>query len=370
MILITEKKKYKEAGQRLGIPGKNGMFLTGQHKSKENPNGLSQQEIKNPDIIPPERRPAYVITPDTYLKITHMRSLDDDDPETEAIRGLLPFQSNIAMSKKEYNPALHDWYIANPVKDEEEKSSKLKATKRAWDKVQSSSETKQKTLLLFANTRISGHSIQPKALNADNVYNLCVDLAQQHPGVVNEFFDTKNNQVQAEISILELIHYGILRQHQMHYYDGNNFVGRNAKEVLDYLNDPKNVGTKDRLFKILNQKKTGSIDNAAREIEVESFAAESLLQEAKASYVDENYDDSLSKVKKAISLNLDDETREKVESFRLKVLEAITGNKEKNALDLQNMSESAIKTFFKKSGIRGWKQDMTKEELIKVYKSS
>lgn len=373
--LLTTKKKYKVNGQRLFIPVKNGQFITGQERSEKRPNGLTQQEIKNPDLIPAERRPALVITPDNAysLKISNNMNLDEQTPYMEAIRGLIELQQNIAPSKEEYNPAVHDWFIFDKSKEAKSKQVKFKNTKRAWDLVEDSAIARQKTLLLYANTRVDGHALYPDTMSVDDIYNAAVSLAQKEPDLVVEFF-SKDKKVQQEVAILELIHNNVISSRNGHYYDGQNYLGSNNKEVIDYFNNPQNASTRDRLFKKLSVKKSGSMENGQTQQDLDSIAAASMLEQAKVRFVDEEYQEALDIIKDAQSKMINQDMREQLDKWKQKILATISGEMtnpaaKNDSVDLQEMNEEGIRTFFRKTGVKGWNNKMTKKELIDYYKN-
>jgi hypothetical protein len=300
-------------------------------------------------------------------------NLDEETPSMDAINCLIPFQPNIAKSEQEYNPAIHDWFIYDKDIEVKSKSKNFKVSKQAWDFVEDATTSRKKTLLLYANTRVSGYTVYPETMSEEEIYNSAVELANKHSELVVEFF-TADKGVQQEVAILELIHNSVITQRNGHYYDDNNYLGSNNKEVIDYLNNPANASTRDRLFKKLRMKKSNGLDNSQTQKDIDTMAAENMLDQAKVRFVDGQYQESLDIIKEAKSKMISGEMMEKLEKWKIKVLKALTGDDgEKSAMDndteidLKEMDVSEIHSYFRKQGIKGWNQKMTKQELIDHY---
>ena len=403
VVIRASSRKYKKEKQYLGIREENGKYITGQEKNPDNPDGLSQEEMKNPDLIPPEKRKKYprVITPNTYLTIYDGQKLmpEGTDPEEDAIWGLIRLQPNIALSKESHNPSVHDWYIEDPIKNEEIKHKKRRIKNKATSYIDEVSTSRLTTFLIYASNVLDRVTSAPQNMSANRIYNVAYDIAEQHPSETVKFFENKDEAVKRKTSVLELITYGIIEKKGNYYYDGPTYLGSNINELLDYLNDPEHAATRDKFFKQLHKKKTGSKDYNLTQEEAESTEAIQLIKDAKIAFADDDIDKATELLNKAKTKKMNDQTRKEYESFYVKVFNYSTKkdtdemkmdfngtssyshgefSSDQNGLAINDedvvpktpntsMSIEEIRSFLRSNKIKGWTKNMSKEELIELY---
>jgi hypothetical protein len=397
VIIRASSRKYKKEKLYLGIREDNGKFITGQEKSHENPDGLTQEEMKNPDLIPPEKRKKYprVITPNTYLTIYDGQKLmpEGTDLEEDALWGLIKLQPNIALSKAEHNPSIHDWYIEDPVKNEEIKHKKRRIKNKATSYIDDVSTSRLTTFLIYASNVLDRITAAPQNMSANRIYNVAYDIAEEFPAETVKFFENKDEEIKRKTSILELITYGIVEKRGNYFYDGPTYLGSNINELLDYLDNSEHAATRDKFFKQLHKKKTGSKDYNLTQEEAESTEANQLIKDAKIAYADENIEKATELLNKVKTKRMNDQTHKEFESFYKKVfdysilkdtndmsvsfdgtssmsdsnIEMNTDDEVVSKVPNTSMSIEEIRSFLRSNKIKGWTKNMSKEELIQLF---
>lgn len=375
--LIALTTKAKETGMLISPPHKNGFYLTGQHANENNPNGLTQEEIKNPDKIRPERfnEFGYVISVDTYMRITNNQKINPEGNASErAIWGLIQYQPHIAKSRSEVNPSKHDFYIDDPVQREDDKYKQYKKKKKATDLVDDAGLERQKTLLIYASSQQEGLVADPRNMSPSQIYNRAMEIAETSTDIVTKFFDNKDQDVQAEIAMLELVTYDIISKDSKGFWDGKNFLGENIKQVTDFLNDPIHAATRDRLFKGLSNKKNNSYTSSTKTSNERDYEAEEYLKSAKIAFAEGDIDKALSYIGNGQTIEMSKSLNKKFDEFHNKILNSTTKNaaatSEQKDVNLNEMSAEEIKSYFRKNKITGWKNNMNKDELIEVFTSN
>jgi len=397
VIIRASSRKYKKEKQYLGIREDNGKFITGQEKSHENPDGLTQEEMKNPDLIPPEKRKKYprVITPNTYLTIYDGQKLmpEGTDLDEDALWGLIKLQPNIALSKAEHNPSVHDWYIEDPVKNEEIKHKKRRIKNKATSYIDDVSTSRLTTFLIYASNVLDRITAAPQNMSANRIYNVAYDIAEEFPVETVKFFENKDEEMKRKTSILELITYGIVEKRGNYFYDGPTYLGSNINELLDYLDNSEHAATRDKFFKQLHKKKTGSKDYNLTQEEAESTEANQLIKDAKIAYADEDIEKATELLNKVKTKRMNDQTHKEFEIFYKKVFDYST-LKDTNDMSVRfdgtssmsdsktvmntddevvskipntSMSIEEIRSFLRSNKIKGWTKNMSKEELIQLF---
>ncbi|MCF7885215.1 MAG: hypothetical protein K9M80_01865 [Candidatus Marinimicrobia bacterium] len=390
MHIRASSRKYKKEKMYLGIKEENGRFITGQEKSKDRPDGLTQQEIMNPDLIPNEKRKKYsfVITPDTYISIHDGQkiALEGENQEDDALWGLLKLQPNVAINKAEHNPAKHDWYIEDPIKNEEVKRKVRSFKHKATTMVDEATTSRQTTFLIYASNEFGRVSHNPRNMTPDRIYNTAYDIAEEYPEKTIEFFENKNTSIKKKTAVLELISYEIITKRNDQYFDGPSYMGSNLKELLDYLEHPEHAATRDKLFKMLNKKKTGSKDFSLTQEESESSEAAQYIKEAKIAFADDNIDKAQTLINEAKTKKMNPEVRKDFENIFQKIFEKSTM---KDTADLSEdfgkangttdeqinqavpnieMTKSEIIEILRsKPNLKGWDTNMSKQKLVDFY---
>lgn len=412
-IIRASARKYKKSSQFLGIKNRGGKYFTGQEQSSERPNGLTQQEIKNPDIIPIEKRKNFpqVITPDTYISIFDGQTLQEEgvSKDDDVIWGLLKLQPNVALNKRDLNPANHDWYIENPEVEAKSKAKERRKKNRALKYVDEAAISKQQTFLVFVSSEHGKVNVNPRILSPDRIYTEAVDAAEEYPESAVAFFEGKDPLIKKKVGILELMSYEIIKERNNAYYDGSTFLGTNLTEVGNFLDAPENAPTRDKLFKLLSKAKNGGKDYKRSQKELDSIQAGEIIDRAKIAYADDEYQKAKDLLNKINGYELDDATQQKFDNLNKKVLEAMTSNDDipnydkLGSLDInhnsttispayntgtdsdanfddieekttneswEDMSLEEIRSFLRSKKISGWKKTMSKMELIEHYENN
>ena len=384
-IVRAHSRKYKNGRQYLGIVEDNGRFITGQEKSKDNPDGLTQEEMKNPDLIPAEKRKKYprVITPDTYLAIHDGQKLDPEgeDSETDAIWGLIKLQPNIALTKEKLNPSIHDWYIEDPRNDEAVKQKRRRIKNKATTYVDKVSTAELTTFLIYASNELNRITSPPQNMNPDRIYNVSYDIAEEYPQETVKFFENKDESMKKKIAVLELITYNIVTKQNNQFFDGPTYLGSNIKELTDFIEDPKHAATKDKFFKQLHKAKTGSEDYSLTKEEVESTEASQLIKNAKVKYADNEVEKAAELLNQAKQLKMNSETKKDYDAIFKKVFDSSSQNVSddlKTSFDkkgsenfdstsnLEDKDIEEIRSLLRSKKIKGWTKNMSKQELINL----
>jgi hypothetical protein len=218
-------------------------YITGQHKSDENPQGLTKEEMQMaPEALPKAKRDKYeyIVRPDTAYHIKHMRafnvSVDDSGKPVNPVDywqlELFKLQEFVAPAKGKVNKDKHIYYLEDKLAEDTTEINKRKQTWKATSKVMENASVESyadiATLLTYL---IPNFSINVNASTSVTIEKAILAACETHPDQVMKCFEKPSQDI---LFVLKLQRYAIITRRESSYFDGNTFLGDSPQDVLRF----------------------------------------------------------------------------------------------------------------------------------------
>ena len=346
-------------------------YRTGQNLTYEEMTGQTPLSAEKAKEYP------FIINPNVVYSVIDRTKFNAEDPRDLTYLTLMMLSGRIAKSQMEHqaDPFKYDGYFYDKEGEAMSYNTFSDLAFRAETLVRQTPMEDYHKLILVLNYRIrSGFNVSPKGVSPDYMRAKLIEAAKKWPSVVLNCFPENNPGIEAELFILELIHYGIITQNaQGDIYFGQDFIASNIEETKKLLTKEAYTGMKNRWGLALQKAKGGPLPDHIDEDPdgfVKTFVENiRLLKEAIAEKDFQKATDMLTiceRLEKKLK-EIGKEVLVDLESFKMKI-ELMTPDPKANAeLEaLQKKINNPQNTTLKKSECKAFWTDVEKlKEYIK-----
>lgn len=244
-------------------------YLTGQHKTIDNPDGLTKEEMTMPyNELPAKKKKIYefVINPDVPHHIKHMRLLDvttDENgvpinPKDYWDLEFFKLVPQVAPDLKSFKPGgEHIFYIEDEHKEAEDLVSNKRLVYKAMDKIMTKSSVQNyKEIALLLSYYIPNYVINTSTNSALMIEKALLEACEKHPEKVLECFTKPAQEI---LYVLKLKDNGIISYRAGSYFDGDMFLGNEPTEVIRFSKTKEGAAFHGKWAKMLG-KIEGKVD--------------------------------------------------------------------------------------------------------------
>ena len=250
--IIAIDNRYKDSNYmfRAANDAQNGVVLTGQHRTSDNPLGLTTDQMVGKVKLTDEQvvKYPYVINPDNVFPLWNRRKFDistdrDGKPintkDTAEFIMLRDFSYGVvAPSKSKVKSGTSRFYI----NDAEAEAKVIISTEdKIYDALkyvrEECSIERYGELAMLLNYKIPNFNIDVRAMSDVMVRQRLYEACKNNPDAV---LSCKDDGSGDDLFILKASTYGILRKSGEDFYDGPKFIGKGLSGVKSFMNSPAN----------------------------------------------------------------------------------------------------------------------------------
>jgi len=264
--IIAIDNRYKDSTFKFNAAAdaQNGVVLTGQHRTSENPIGLTTDQMVGKVKLTDEQKKKYpyVINPDHMFPLWNRRKFDistnrDGEPvnpkdyaEFIMIRDFS--YGVVAPSKSKVKTGTSRFYINDA-------EAEAKVTISLEDKIydaqkyvrEECSIERYNELAMLLNYKIPNFNIDVKGMSDVMVRQRLYTACKENPDAV---LSCKEDGAGDDLFILKAATYGILRKMGDEFYDGPKFIGKGLGGVKAFMNNPANRFYVSKWKTLINEK--------------------------------------------------------------------------------------------------------------------
>lgn len=230
-ILKSLRAKYKDTPW-FTVPyvDEKGVALTGQHN-------MSKQELGRQPVL---------IDKNTQYPLSHNEVLDEDKPEQKAKLEMIKHLPEVAESQSKADPVKHIFFLYNAEDEATEVVDNFERKMKAMDIVsKNSSEVATKDLAYFLG-------IDPRRHSVNVLKKMIYQEADKNPEKINAFNGEKSKDY---LFVRKLVKNEVITKSNGGFYFNEILLGYQESEVVGFLNNDDNKEIKERLGKVLMEKK-------------------------------------------------------------------------------------------------------------------
>lgn len=250
--IIAIDNRYKDSNYmfRPAADGQLGVVLTGQHKTPQNDDGLTTDQMIGKEKLTDIQRAKYpyVINPDNPYPLWNRKKYDistNKDGKPVVAKDYFEFimirdfsYGVVAKSKSTVKTGTSRFYIHDVEAEAKQIVSKedliYDALKYVREECTIESYNDLATLL---NYKISGFNIDTKNMTDVVVRQRLYEACKTHPA---EVLSCKEDSANDDLFVLKAATYQILRRSGEDFYDGSKFIGKGLNGVKRFMSSPDN----------------------------------------------------------------------------------------------------------------------------------
>lgn len=245
--IVALNSKYRDKPLFISAPWSNSQkkYLTGQSLSLNKMTGKQKLTEKEMELHP------IVINPNEQYPVVHASVLDLAKKEDLIMYNFYKLASDvIAQSKKVARKGRHLFYIENAEKESQENVKSFDAIFEAMKKVKEDLSMERLSdlgiYLGYESNKLSKSRLMDKVLTD----------CSNNPAKVMEFFSEGAQDI---LFVAKLHHYQIIKRDKDSYFDGNRFLGRTYKEIVNFMYNNDNKMLLGKWKNVLSQKEHGVV---------------------------------------------------------------------------------------------------------------